>query len=259
MGIRSASNDIETVNAWWREYPQANVAIYMKDSGLVGLDVDVRYGGDLDNLPLTAAARLTPTVRTGSKGIHLYWEAPPNLEISQSTESMPQGIDIRYDGYLVAPPSLHPSGRRYQWLTGRELWNVAPLPLPMSLLPHLKLHNWPESEPVVVDTPPKPVIEGKGRLTAYVEAAVREELDRLAQTTEGNRNNALNRAAYSLGQLVAVNVLSRAQAEEQLKQTALAIGLGEREIEKTIASGINAGLKNPRRLPDFSRRPRGKK
>jgi hypothetical protein len=46
-----------------------------------------------------------------------------------------QGIDLRGDGgYVVAPPSVHPSGQRYAWASGRSPRDVALAPLPRRLL-----------------------------------------------------------------------------------------------------------------------------
>ncbi len=46
-----------------------------------------------------------------------------------------QGIDLRGDGgYVVAPPSLHPSGQLYAWARGRSPAEMAPAALPRWLL-----------------------------------------------------------------------------------------------------------------------------
>jgi len=42
-----------------------------------------------------------------------------------------QGIDLRGDGgYIVAPPSVHPTGRRYAWARGRSPMEILLAPLP---------------------------------------------------------------------------------------------------------------------------------
>ncbi len=61
----------------------------------------------------------TLTARTGGGGYHLYYrlegEAPSRVRILE-------GVDIRADrGYVVLPPSLHRSGRRYEWLKSCEM------------------------------------------------------------------------------------------------------------------------------------------
>jgi hypothetical protein len=97
---------------------------------------------------------------------------------------------------------------------------------------------------------------------AYVEAAVREECDFVRNGKHKNsdgRNNALNAAAFALGQLVAGGVLDRAEAEGELIQAAIDSGLdrdpncGERGIRATVTSGLEAGMKEPRGVPDDGR------
>jgi hypothetical protein len=56
----------------------------------------------------------------------------------------------------------------------------------------------------------------------------------------------LNRAAFRLGQLLATGILDRATVELALTGAALAAGLEEREVERTIHSGLEAGLAHPR-------------
>jgi hypothetical protein len=76
-------------------------------------------------------------------------------------------------------------------------------------------------------------------------ALVREsELVRAAQP--GGRNRTLNRAAFCLGQLVACGAIDRQSVETALLGAALDCGLGRRDAEATIRSGIEAGLERPR-------------
>jgi hypothetical protein len=67
------------------------------------------------------------------------------------------------------------------------------------------------------------------------------------------RNHALNTAAFRLGQLVGAGLLTREEAEATLTAAAVEAGLGQDprqvgEIPRTIASGLNAGIRNPRRM-----------
>jgi putative DNA primase/helicase len=78
------------------------------------------------------------------------------------------------------------------------------------------------------------------------EAALQGELARLMAAPEGQRNATLNRAAFSLGQIVAGGELDEALVVERLTATARAIGLGDGDMP-TINSGLEAGMREPRR------------
>ena len=85
----------------------------------------------------------------------------------------------------------------------------------------------------------------------YAQAAFNDELARLQKARQGNRNHTLNRAAFSLGQLVGSGALDRQEVESRLLAVAVNIlALSERESDRTIKSGLESGLKFPRALPD---------
>lgn len=63
----------------------------------------------------------------------------------------------------------------------------------------------------------------------------------------GDRNNRLNRAAFSLGTLVAGGELDAVLVERELVAAALAAGLSEPETRVSVASGLRAGAREPRR------------
>jgi hypothetical protein len=64
----------------------------------------------------------------------------------------------------------------------------------------------------------------------------------------GSRNNTLNAAAFSLGQLIAAGALTRDAVEAALLAAAASAGLTRAESVATTRSGIEAGLKEPRAL-----------
>ncbi len=96
---------------------------------------------------------------------------------------------------------------------------------------------------------------GHDRITAYVKAAVDKETVRVLLATEGNRNGTLNEAAFALGQFVGAHLLSRDEVVQDLTRAAFGCGLdrdpgcGERGIAATIASGMEAGILQPRTIP----------
>jgi hypothetical protein len=99
------------------------------------------------------------------------------------------------------------------------------------------------------------VKEGPDRAGAYVRSAIERELARAVLAPDGERNNTLNDAAFSIGQFVGAGLADRTDVEIQLAEAARRCGLGYSETLKTIQSGLEAGIQSPRELPD-SAKPR---
>lgn len=114
-----ASTDPAIINDWWSRFPWANVGIAAGKSGLLAFDVDNYKDNYEGEKFLTSADEETITNLSGGGGSHLLYRTNPDDEYGNAKGTLPQGIDIRcHGGQFVAPPSMHPSGNRYQWETG---------------------------------------------------------------------------------------------------------------------------------------------
>lgn len=134
---RKATTNEAIIRAWWRKYPAANVGIATGiDSRLLVLDVDPRNGGDVELEALLVRHEPfppTPRVETGGGGWHFYFEHPRGG--IPLCGKLAKGLDVMTGGRsIVAPPSLHASGRRYTWAAGASPRDVAPAPVPSWLL-----------------------------------------------------------------------------------------------------------------------------
>jgi len=90
-------------------------------------------------------------------------------------------------------------------------------------------------------------------LNAYAAAALKAECEGVMQATEGDRNATLNRAAFSLGQLVAGGELAEGAVIDELTAAAESAGLTPGEITATIRSGLESGKQHPRQAPEQDR------
>lgn len=106
---------------------------------------------------------------------------------------------------------------------------------------------------------PKPSKNGTHHGNAknnYLNTAIDAECERVITAGADGRNNMLNRAAFSLGQLVGSGELDRDEIETRLFESACRSGLdtdpgcGERGIWATIRSGLESGMKEPRTVPE---------
>lgn len=239
-GLHDASTDLDQIASWWRRWPEANLGIVTgAASSLVVLDIDLPEGPatlarlEAEHGPLPA----TCEQRTGSGGRQLLF-AHPGHPVGNRTGVLP-GIDFRGDGgYIVVPPSKHASGARYRWTVP-----VLPAPAPAWLLEFLHRTRPPRAAEVQVPATP---LAASTREERYAAAALHRELARVASAVEGSRNDTLNRAAFNLGQLAGAGLLSSQYIAEELERAALGRGLSALESRRTIASGLAAGMQNPR-------------
>lgn len=198
-------------------------------SGIVVLDADDRAAWD--RLGELCGGSLPRTVTTlTAKGRHV-WFLHPGGNVANRARIGGVALDVRGDGgYVVVPPTAHPSGSRYAWLVSPlELWPPAKMP------PRLLELVRPPARPVVVE----PVRARAGR---YAEAALAGEVGEIRTAPVGTRNDRLNAAAHSLGKrFVRSGELPPEKVAGALLAAALANGLPELEARRTIASGLRAG------------------
>ncbi|GIG58233.1 hypothetical protein Lfu02_26050 [Longispora fulva] len=235
-GLLQASTDVGQVRAWWRRWPDANIGLRTGTLADV-CDID-RPGQFTVVLGLLAGHPLGPVVRTGSGGWHLWWAATGHGNRVRILD----GVDWRgVGGYVVAPPSRHASGHRYEWLRPAEF------PLPPCPPRLLRLTSTPRRSPAP-DRPGPPRVPRPRRAeaTAWVRAAVEGEAHRVAAAQPGERNDTLNAAAFRLGQLVGADLLDAHTVRSALTTAARHCGLDAHETARTIHSGLTAGRLHPR-------------
>lgn len=244
-GVKDASRDLDQVAEWWEAEPQANIGLATgAASGLVVIDLDGARAEDAYARLLAAHGPPGDTrrpdgasARTGS-GWHLYLALPPGLVVRNSASKVAPGVDVRGDGgYVIAPPSVHPSGGRY-------MWRDSPDHMPTLAPAWARILAPPDPARRPAARRPQAPRDGAG--SPYATKALQAECDAVRAVGKGGRNHRLNEAAFNVGQLIAAGELDAAHAIAELAAAADDAGLGRTETDKTIASGLRAGRAHPR-------------
>lgn len=189
-----------------------------------------------------AAATLTVARDNAEPGrCHLYFRlgdgepAPDNCKFVGG-ELLSTGRQV------VAPPSVHASGGRYRFAARAE-----PLAWRPEYPPEVAKPEPPADCGPAVS---QPAIHTTSDLSPYVHAAVADECATVAAATEGARNDTLCKAAFALGQFVGGGALAEHMAESRLLDAARQCGLGPPESRATVKSGLAAGMREPRQIPE---------
>jgi Bifunctional DNA primase/polymerase, N-terminal len=175
----------------------------------------------------------TFTVRTPSGGLHLYLHAP-DRPLGNTAGKLGRRIDTRGAGEFVVGPESVCRGRYY------TIMDCSPIEgLPEWIIDKLLPAPLPASRPSV-----------QRHQDHYLRAISYREAQRVRTAAPGLRNNALNVAAFILGQLVGGAELSESEARTILWQAVrlhLGVdGVNTTEAERTITSGLTAGTLRPR-------------
>ncbi len=193
-GFKAASCDPAVIDGWWAAEPEANIGLVPGPAGLVVIDVDGPAGaararalGLLD----VETARVTTGRPDG--GCHLYFLHPGG---TIGNRALAPHLDVRADaGYVVVPPSVHPSGAVYRWAGARI---IAPLPAAVrERLCAAEEAASPAGGAAVIRDPravPVRTWEGAERL----DRRVRAYLARVGAVAEGARNATAYRVAAAL-------------------------------------------------------------
>lgn len=104
--LQLATTNTARIASWWSQWPDANIGIVC-GHGLIVIDIDGKEGEAWiaeREMPITLSA-------TSGRGRHLYYRgsATGGIDIAPKVDLLGSGR------YVVAPPSLHPSGVRYEW------------------------------------------------------------------------------------------------------------------------------------------------
>ena len=124
---KEATTDKKQVLEWWTKWPTANIGIATgkKSQGLVVIDLDIDNSKGINGYEVLGEwqrthGELPETWQsiTGRGGYHLfYYDTAPY----KNRVGVYEGVDIRGEGgYIIAPPSIHANGHRYEWEQWRE-------------------------------------------------------------------------------------------------------------------------------------------
>ena len=243
-GLHDATTNPATLRRWFGRGESYNIAIRTgaASGGVWVLDVD--EGASLRALEAEHGALPSTRTSQSSRGFHLWFRSSAPIQCSDSRVA--PGLDVKGDGgSIIAPPSVHPDGTTYRWVTDA----------PIGTAPEWLVDLTRKRPPTISQRAVAAIKRPFNGPSNYGNAALEDEIAQLANTAPGARNHALNKASFSLHQLVAGGELAEAEVERRLLEAAEANGLmsdphdGPVKTRRTIASGAHAGLQYPRRRP----------
>ena len=134
-GVKDATKDQNVIRGWWGADPNFNIGLATgTPSGVFALDIDgIEAEGELHKIEAEHGF-LPPTVESiTGRGRHCLFQMPAGAKITNSAGKIAVGIDVRgTGGYIIAPPSIHPSGRAYIWSV--DSTRAFALNVPLSLM-----------------------------------------------------------------------------------------------------------------------------
>ena len=123
-GVSEATTDIRIIDEWWSRWPSANIggACGVAPLNVVVVDEDIdhdkgKYGDESMQEIVEQFGPLpdTWTSLTGGGGVHHVFTFRNPSEFKNGV-GVRDGIDVRTTGgYIILPPSIHESGRMYEW------------------------------------------------------------------------------------------------------------------------------------------------
>ena len=131
-GCKDATTDAAQIKAWWQKYPNANIGLAtgsVSQNGFV-IDLDIDEDRGIDGYHSLEDWQRehgdfpeTWTAITGRGGYHLYYRGNGKIK---NRAGIIDGVDIRGNGgYVVAPPSIHKNGNRYEWEYSPDEFEIA--------------------------------------------------------------------------------------------------------------------------------------
>ena len=265
-------------NGALRTYAQARAAV-KGAVRFVGLRMDAAPGLaalDLDNVLNDAGGHIDPVAATiwghwpsyteitpSRRGLRIWWRVEPkgepvtaqthdNCELAvydpATGQLKPQPMRFGRELYYRAVRFLIVTECPYQWYPGAtgELATITPDDL--ADITHVvrdgRMHDALDGEPetgkpapAVVEPMPVAQVAGPAGAKGSKPRYVKHMLEWVATQREGNRNNATFWAACKMRE----QGMPQAHAEVLLVPIAVALGLPEREVERTIASAYRRG------------------
>ena len=230
-GCKDATRDEDIIGDWWKRKPRANIGV-ATGNGFFVVDLD---GEEAQYWFVNSCGRHgepdpTLTVKT-ARGYHFYYWAP--VEIPNSAGLLASHIDVRgIGGYIVAAPSVHPSGFRYSIIDD---------------LPIAEAPRWltdlavPDPKECTAETPfiaaqwesrnPRIRAKLKGVLSV---------IGKVATARPGERNALLYWGACRIKE-ADPGIISQSLGVELLIEAGSRAGLPAVEAKRTIASALRGG------------------
>jgi len=170
------SSDPNQITAWWQQWPNANLGVHCRKSGLVVPDLDVHdsnKNGIVNFVKLQQANTFpnTPVQNTGTGGKHIFYKDIPGVEFIGkiqlaelvtdvatgviSEKVIEQGMDIKSNGQCVLAPSIV-HGSQYDWVQGYTPWDMPVAHMPDWLVKlAVKATTVAQAQPIQVPKLPK--------------------------------------------------------------------------------------------------------
>ena len=199
-GLHEATTDKNSINAWWRRSPFANIGIRTGDvSGFDAIDIDPRHLGDetwqwvqneFGTLPDT------PIALTGGGGTHILIKHSGKLH---SQNNILTGIDIKANGgYILVEPSNHISGSNYVWELSSHPTDTPLIDLEVTANGVFNLLNESQSRGAVLSHSDQVGSNNPNISPESITAPVSEQMAGVTTIGEGSRNSQLTSVAGSL-------------------------------------------------------------